>query len=149
MAAMRREMFFRRAGIFRVCHTEQYAAVLAPLLTLQAFQHALVAEGFEVVAHAVEDIVHEGIAPVQRADEAPEDALRRVEIFEVQQLVQQHLVVRAAARQGEDGPDDTADEGRGQALDLDGAAAAQAVFFAHGGEARRDLRRGGRPAAKY
>ena len=80
---------------------------------------------------------------------APEDALRRVEIFEVQQLVQQHLVVRAAARQGEDGPDDTADEGRGQALDLDGAAAAQAVFFAHGGEARRDLRRGGRPAAKY
>ena len=76
MAEMRREMFLPplemelvpgARAYFAVRHAEQYAAVFAPLLALEPLQHALVAEGLQVVAHAVEDVVHEGVAPVQRA----------------------------------------------------------------------------------
>ena len=146
LAAVRDGARPRRAGVFRVRHAEQYASVFAPLLALEPLQHALVAEGLEVVAHAVEDVVHEGVAPVQRADEAPEDALRRVKILQVQQLVEQHLVVHAALRHGEHGPENAAGKGRGQALDLHGAARPQTVLFAHAGYLRRHRLRGGRAA---
>ena len=60
--------------------------------------------------------------------------------------MEQHLVVHAALRHGEHGPENAADKGRGQALDLHGPARTQAVLFAHVGYLRPHLCRGGRAA---
>ena len=119
----------RRAGIGAARHFEQYAAVFAPLLALQPFQHPLVAERLHVVPHAVENVLHEGVAPVQRAQEAPEHVLQRVAVLQVQQLVQYHLFVRRALRRHrQHGAENAADEGRFQPRHGHRRAGPQAVF---------------------
>ena len=125
----------RCPGIALICHGQEDHAVFPTLLAFQPFQHPLVAEGFHIVADAVKDILHKGIAPVQAPQGGPYDGLQGIPVLQVQQLMEQHLFVHLpVCRNHQHGTEHTADECGRNSLHLNAAPGFQPVPEPHIGD---------------
>ena len=150
---MRRAMFFPplerevvpgARGVAVVGHGEKDLAVFPPLLPLQPLQHPLVAQGLHVVAHPVEGVPQEGVAPVEGPEKGPAEALEGVEVVQVEQLVEENFIVhRFPVRDRQHRAHHAAHKGGGQAPDPHRPTGFQTVPIPHPGQLFLQFRSGG------
>ena len=78
-------------------HGQQDPAVVPAVLPLQPLQHQLVTALLPLVVDAVKDAPQEGVAPVDAPEQGGDPPGGHVPLFQMDQLVEDHLAVRGPA----------------------------------------------------